>query len=167
MTYANHSCSFGVRPRHSPLWEKIETAAVNRASVRMRQRFAETRTVRAAYAKRFEAAEAQNALRQSMMRPHRQIIVEVAAAHNFTVATLLSPAKRQTHCAARFEAAWRLYSETKLSTPLIGKLLRRDHTTILHAVNRYMSEHGITELPAHRLAASMLRRPNAYARVSA
>ena len=66
-----------------------------------------------------------------------QIISDCAEEFKITVSDLLSP-KRTNKCAfARRKAAWILYQRGTMSYPQIGRLLNRDHTTIIHAVRRY------------------------------
>lgn len=47
-------------------------------------------------------------------------------------------AKRHTKIMlARRKAAWLLYSRGNVSTTMVGDYLKKDHTTILHALRRY------------------------------
>lgn len=66
-----------------------------------------------------------------------QIIYDCAEEFNITVSELLSP-KRTKECAlARRKAAWIFHQRGTMSYPQIGRLLNRDHTTIIYAVRRY------------------------------
>ena len=40
-------------------------------------------------------------------------------------------------CAARHELCYRLYTETGMSLPQVGRFLSKDHSTVLHSVRRY------------------------------
>lgn len=67
-------------------------------------------------------------------RSPREIISQVAKAHELTVEAVTGPSRKRAVVEARWEAMRRLKAETKLSTPQIGALFNRDHTTVLHAL---------------------------------
>lgn len=83
----------------------------------------------------------------------RSIVSEVCHKHDVTYLELCS-ARRKVHLvAARAEAAYRLYHETTLSTPQIGrKLGGRDHSTIVHAIRRHAAARvgEVYRIPRHR-----------------
>lgn len=64
----------------------------------------------------------------------RAIIADVARKHGVTVAEILSTNRARRIIAARFEAI-RAVSEARphLSTPVIGRMFRKDHSSILFA----------------------------------
>jgi Bacterial dnaA protein helix-turn-helix/Myb-like DNA-binding domain len=64
----------------------------------------------------------------------RRIIREVARQHRVTVDDILGPRRDKHYIAARHEAMRRVWTEVRgLSSPLIGRLFKRDHTTVLNA----------------------------------
>ncbi len=68
--------------------------------------------------------------------PARELMKQIGAKHGVSLDDILS-ARRQTDiAAARFEISARLY-ERGLSYPQIGRLINRDHTTVIHAVRRH------------------------------
>jgi len=62
------------------------------------------------------------------------ILEDVARTHGISVKELKSPSRYRNIAWPRQEAMWRLKRETTLSLPAIGRLLNRDHTTVLHGV---------------------------------
>lgn len=67
-----------------------------------------------------------------------RILEEVAAKHDVTVADIRGPRRRIEISHARQEAMYRLYSERKnLSLPMIGRMLSRDHTTVMHGIRAH------------------------------
>ena len=74
-------------------------------------------------------------------RPAHEVIKRVAARHRMLVEELLSPSRKHQVIAARFDAIVEVYQtcrigERRLSLPEIGRLFRRDHTSILSALRR-------------------------------
>lgn len=66
------------------------------------------------------------------------IIKAVAIKHKVSVAAIKGTGKPDRVVAARFEAIARIYeARPDLSLPQIGKVFRRDHTTILNAVRKF------------------------------
>lgn len=85
-----------------------------------------------------------------VLAPWRVILNEVATKHKVKAKDILS--KRRTHevVNARHEAIYRIACETTLSSPEIAlRLGDLDHTTVLHALNRYCA---LTGLPHPRRA---------------
>jgi chromosomal replication initiation ATPase DnaA len=64
------------------------------------------------------------------------IMVAAGEAWGVTVAELLGPGSARQVAAARFAAAALIRRRLGYSTPRIGRLLRRDHSTIVHALSR-------------------------------
>lgn len=62
-------------------------------------------------------------------------IAQVAAEHHLTRADLTGPSRRRYICEARWKAMQRL-RERGLSTPAIGRLLNRHHTTVVDGLRR-------------------------------
>ena len=70
--------------------------------------------------------------------PAQIILSEVSELHGMTIKQMKSQSRLMPYVKARQEAAYRLNTELKYSLKQIGNLLgRRDHTTILHAINRH------------------------------
>jgi hypothetical protein len=70
--------------------------------------------------------------------PAQTILREVAEKHNMSVKQIQSASRTKAYVGARQEASYRLNTELGFSLKQIGNMLgRRDHTTILHAINRY------------------------------
>jgi hypothetical protein len=70
--------------------------------------------------------------------PAQMILSEVAAKHGMPPTTFRSQNRRMDYVLCRQEAAYRLNTELKFSLSQIGRLMgHRDHTTVLHAINRY------------------------------
>ena len=68
-----------------------------------------------------------------MPRPGKQILVEVAEQRRISVAELISEKAYKYLVDARWEAIRRMRDELGYSFPQIGRLLRRDHSTIIYA----------------------------------
>lgn len=66
-----------------------------------------------------------------------RILREVCERHKIDLHDVLSNRRTKNLVTARFEIAFRLKSETLFSLPQIGKIMNRDHTSILHAIRRY------------------------------
>ena len=63
------------------------------------------------------------------------IIANVATQHGFTVADILGKAKPAPLCRARFAAVKAVKAEfPQLSTPRLGSMFKRDHSTIINAL---------------------------------
>ena len=70
--------------------------------------------------------------------PAQIILSEVSELHGMTIKQMKSQSRVMPYVKARQEAAYRLNTELKYSLKQIGNLLgKRDHTTILHAINRH------------------------------
>lgn len=70
--------------------------------------------------------------------PAQIILSEVSEAHKMSVKQMKGQSRLMPYVKARQEAAYRLNTELKYSLKQIGNLLgKRDHTTILHAINRH------------------------------
>jgi chromosomal replication initiation ATPase DnaA len=65
-----------------------------------------------------------------------QILREVAFRHGIDVAAIIGPDRYEEIVAARHEAAFEIRARCRLSTPGIGRLLNRDHQTIIHAIRK-------------------------------
>jgi hypothetical protein len=72
----------------------------------------------------------------------KRIIRECAADAGLTVNDLRSEGRVRKLARARQFAMWRIAKETSLSLPQIGRLLCRDHTTVLHAIRLMNHQNG-------------------------
>lgn len=67
----------------------------------------------------------------------RQIIMEVAIAHGVSYEDILGRSRERHLVAARHEAIYEVRKRRPhLSLPQIGRIFKRDHTTILHALRQ-------------------------------
>ena len=73
---------------------------------------------------------------EQILEMSKPIIEATAAKHSITVEQLLGPRRQQTYVAARRECAERLRNELEMSYPKIGKVMNRDHTSILHLLKK-------------------------------
>ena len=64
------------------------------------------------------------------------IVIAVCNEHEVHPDDLLGPSRLRPIVRARQEAMWRLWADLGLSLPQIGGLLDRDHTTVLHAIDK-------------------------------
>lgn len=64
----------------------------------------------------------------------KRIIRETAERHNIKIGDIIGPRRFPTFTIARREAAWLIAAETDLYLAEIGRLLGKDHTTIINAV---------------------------------
>lgn len=70
-------------------------------------------------------------------KPVETIIFETALKHGVTIADIKSRRKRADLVEARHDAIVRAYTErADLTLPQLGRLFNRDHTSILHAVQK-------------------------------
>ena len=61
-----------------------------------------------------------------------EVITEVAQRHGLTLADLVGPDRSHAVSRIRAEALYEARAITGASYPLIGRIARRDHTTVLH-----------------------------------
>lgn len=67
----------------------------------------------------------------------RQIVKDVALKHQMTVEELLSATRRVPIVKARQEAMYRIKIEIGCSLLELGRFFKKDHTTIMHAIERH------------------------------
>lgn len=69
--------------------------------------------------------------------PALRIIAQVAACHGFTVDDILGPSRKGPIITARQDAMIAVFlGRLDLTFPMIGRVFRRDHSTVVHAVKR-------------------------------
>ena len=73
----------------------------------------------------------------------KRIRREVARQHNLTEEDISGPSRKPELCAARYEYCYRAVVETTASLPVIGRFIKRDHTTIISAVGSYCVKHNL------------------------
>lgn len=95
------------------------------------------REVREAWRKGFEAAAARFKFTTCSPAAMHRICAEVAAKHGMTVADLTCDRRGKKIVLARHEAMWRCFKETQASYPAIGRVLNKDHTSVMHGVARH------------------------------
>lgn len=72
----------------------------------------------------------------------RHIIMEVAIAHGVSYEDILGRSRARHLVAARHEAIYEVRKRRPhLSLPQIGRIFKRDHTSILHALRRMEQKH--------------------------
>jgi chromosomal replication initiator protein len=88
--------------------------------------------------RRLAAIMARQALQDTESRQSAvEIIRNVAVAHGFRPCDILGDGKTRPLVVARYEAIHRVADAwPHLSLPAIGRIFRRDHTTILHALRK-------------------------------
>ena len=64
------------------------------------------------------------------------ILQDVCAAYHLSIQQLMSDRRDANTLKARYEAIARLWNETSLTKAAIGRLLNRDHTTVIYALER-------------------------------
>lgn len=67
----------------------------------------------------------------------RSIVKKVAAKHGTTPKSILSGRRYRQIALARQEAIYHVIIETGLTFPAVGRLFKRDHTSILHCYRQY------------------------------
>ena len=69
----------------------------------------------------------------------QQIIIDTARKHMVAVDEIRSACKLGHVVSARWECAYRLRNELKIPYAAIGRILKKDHATIIHACRSYKS----------------------------
>jgi len=72
-----------------------------------------------------------------------RIILETAMHHQVKFSAMQGERRDRPVAYARMEAMWRIRTELHFSLPHIGRIFKRDHTTVIHAVRKV--ERIITE----------------------
>lgn len=74
----------------------------------------------------------------------RAIVAEVCKKHRISFETIKGKQRSHPIVAAKFEAYYRLSTETTLSLPQIGRLMGgKDHTSILHGIRQHKARNGL------------------------
>jgi chromosomal replication initiation ATPase DnaA len=75
--------------------------------------------------------------RPRLMTPGERILLETAEKHKVSIVEIRSQKKTRRIIIARWECIYRLKVELKLPLATIGRFMKRDHTTVLHAIREY------------------------------
>lgn len=70
-------------------------------------------------------------------RPLHAVAIDVCQKHRVSAQELLSSRRLKAFVLARQEFCWRARRETEASLPEIGKFIGRDHTTVIHSIERH------------------------------
>jgi len=73
------------------------------------------------------------------MKKVKQILLEEALDSNLSPEQVLSYSRRQDILWTRYRIYWRARKETNASYPQIGRVLKRDHTTVIHGERCYQA----------------------------
>ena len=73
--------------------------------------------------------------------PWRVIVGEVCKKHKLNPKDLFGERRFKTFSSARHEAFWRMRYELKMSLLDIAYKMGKDHSTVLHGIRKYASEH--------------------------
>lgn len=73
------------------------------------------------------------------------IIREVCIKHNITLEAFFGPLKVMHIAMARREVFYRIAKETDMTLPAIGRFVKRDHTTVIHGINKYCHAEGVAQ----------------------
>jgi len=73
------------------------------------------------------------------MQKIRQILIEEALDSNLSPEQVLSYSRRQDILWTRYRIYWRARRETSASYPQIGRVMKRDHTTVIHGERCYQA----------------------------
>ena len=74
----------------------------------------------------------------------KAILREVAKKHSLTREQITSRRVQRPLVLARHEFCYRAFTETKASLPQIGRMIERDHTTVIHAIAAHCERNGLT-----------------------
>lgn len=69
--------------------------------------------------------------------PLKRIIREVCVNRNIEYRQMMSKRRRRNVAHARQEAYWRCYNETGASYPEIGRMMGRDHTSVMYGAREH------------------------------
>jgi chromosomal replication initiation ATPase DnaA len=83
-----------------------------------------------------------NPARERASQTVAEIMIEVAAKHGLTPAQILGDQRPRKIAAARHEIMYRASKEALASLTVIGKVLRKDHTSVKHGIKKYEERVG-------------------------
>lgn len=82
-------------------------------------------------------------------RKATQIIRDICESRNISLSEFLGDSRLIKIVRARQEACFLIAQETDMSLPAIGRFIKKDHSTVMHAINRYCAILGV-EHPRRR-----------------
>ena len=88
-------------------------------------------------------AEEVRVRREELQPRWKKIVNEVVKEHGIPFKILLSDRRSYPVIRARQECYWQLYTKTTMSMPAIGKVLKRDHTTVLYGIRKHCERHNL------------------------
>ena len=91
-----------------------------------------------------------------------KLVENIATLHNVTVADIKSEKRSRVYTRARHHFCYSALRRTKHSAAAVGRFLNRDHTSVLHAVNRHAQVNNLP-LPGGYIVASSFREGGRYA----
>jgi hypothetical protein len=93
------------------------------------------------WVKHYREQQAKHTSERLMARTNaRKILEEICEEFEISMNDLMSPRRDTLATSARKKAYWRLKNETHWSLPQIGRLMKKDHTTVLHGILRFQLE---------------------------
>lgn len=81
------------------------------------------------------------------------LLALVALRHGIPSKEIVGDSRKRAHVAARTEAMCLIYQHTQWSLPQVGRFIRRDHTTVLHALQKFGVVRKKVDLTPHMAAA--------------
>lgn len=81
------------------------------------------------------------------------LLAVVALRHGISPQEIIGGKRERRYVAARTEAMCLIYQHTQWSLPQVGRFLKRDHTTVLHALQKHGVVRKKVELEPHLAAA--------------
>jgi hypothetical protein len=69
----------------------------------------------------------------------KRILYEVCKKHNHHPDDVVGTSRVFAHCTTRREFIWRARTETNASFSQIAKIIKRDHSTVIHAYQQVLS----------------------------
>lgn len=72
------------------------------------------------------------------------ILIETAKKYNVDPNLIIEPNRKKQMVEIRREVVWRAIHEAKYSRAKLGRLLKRDHTTIIHDLNCWERDHVVS-----------------------
>lgn len=100
-------------------------------------------------------------------RPSQKILREVCEKHGVSLDDVTGPRHLAVLVRCREEAVARLANETRLSYVQIGRILRKDHSTVIMAVRRWNEQTGENVRNAGLISPSKRERDRISARAAA
>jgi len=90
-----------------------------------------------------QAAAPEPAAPPPYLSPCRAVLAAVAEEHGLTVADLVSAGRGRALVRARHHAMYRCVVETTASLPQIGRIIGKDHTTVLNGVRMHCRRNNL------------------------